>query len=284
MKVILLGTGADHCIPAFRCSCKTCSDARTGKGRRIRQNSCLLIESDSGEYLLIDMPPQILTMLSGNSIDDSRINTVLITHRHEDHTLGTRYLFQASAGKKFMVKEPVTVYLPESALRSLSGKLLSDKKESELKSRPDYYQIRTIDTGTLITSGSWKITALETGHLKAKTGSTDAEESFAYVIEDEKGAVCVYYLDSAVEIPEQTLTYLKKSSINCLIGDCSYEKTTPSSGHMDIEALVRLKNMLQPERTIASHISHMNLDYNSLKNRLNRDAIELSYDGMILEI
>jgi len=284
MKAVLLGTGADHCIPAFRCTCKTCTDARIEKGRKVRKNSCLLIESESGEYLLIDMPPQILTMLAENNIDDSRIDTVLITHRHEDHTLGTRYLFQASEKRNFKVKEPLTVYLPESALRSLSGKFLSDKKETKLRSRPDYYQIRTVNPGNTITKGIWKITALETGHLTAKKSSAADEESFAYVIEDNKGAICVYYLDSAIRIPEQTLAYLKKLNINCLIGDCTYEKTSASSGHMDIEALIKLKDILQPKRTIASHISHMNLDYNSLKNRLSRYSIELSYDGMTLEI
>jgi len=284
MRIILPGTGADHCIPAFRCTCGTCTEARQKKGKHIRQNSCLIIESRNGEYLLIDMPPQIMTMISQNEIDDSRINTVLITHRHEDHTLGTRYLFQASARKKFQVSEPVNLFIPGSALRSLSKKLLSEKEETTLKSRKDFYNITTISAGESFTSGSWNITALETGHLSAKSNLTREEESLAYVIEDNDKRVCVYFLDAAVEIPEPTLKYLKRMEIDCLIADCTYEETTITSGHMDIAALMKLKEKLKPERTIASHISHMNLCFTDLENRLAGKSIEISYDGMAIEI
>jgi len=62
----------------------------------------------------------------------------------------------------------------------------------------------------------------------------------------------------------KTLT-LKILKIDCLAGDCTYEKTTMDSGHMDIDSLINLKSKLNPSRTIASHISHMNLGYKKLK-------------------
>ena len=101
MKVTLLGTGADHCIPAFRCQCPVCQDAR--KRGISRQNSAAAIETDSGKIILIDMPPQIMMMLKEYNIPDEKIESVLITHRHADHTLGLRYLFHGKYEKGFIL-------------------------------------------------------------------------------------------------------------------------------------------------------------------------------------
>ncbi len=286
MHITLLGTGADHCIPAFRCTCDICSDARIKKGRHIRHNSAALIASDSSkkEFLLVDMPPQILTMLSKNKIDDSKINSVLITHRHEDHTLGLRYLFHGSERKGFRVDSPVQLYIPATALAGISRKLLSEKKESVFTSREGYYNITRVNDLTSFECGEWIITPVETGHLSVKDRESTGLESFGYIIKEKGGATFVYLLDAAVSLPVKTLALLETLKIDCLVGDCTYEKTTLNSGHMDIDSLINLKNKLNPSRTIASHISHMNLGYKKLKKRLKKHSIELAYDGMELRI
>ncbi len=133
MRVKLLGTGADHCIPAFRCTCGVCSEARKKRGKYIRQNSCAFLETKSGSRILIDMPPQIMPLLVVNGIDDSSIDSVLVTHRHEDHTLGLRYLFHGSERKSFVIKKETDLFIPATALASVSKKLLSEKKSLLLK-------------------------------------------------------------------------------------------------------------------------------------------------------
>ncbi len=284
MRITLLGTGADHCIPAFRCICPVCKEARKKQGKHIRRNSSAVIESGDGKVMLIDMPPQILTMLSENRINDEKIGSILITHRHEDHTLGLRYLFQASEKKKFSVEKTVTLFITTSTLKSISRKILSEKNEDILSDRPGYYKIHEIKDDVPIVSDYWNIHAVETGHLSAKPSGKNTDESLGYVIEDRKGEIAVYFLDAAVNIPEKTLSFLESLHIDCLIGDCTYAETLESSGHMDIRALIKLKETLKPVRTIASHISHMNLKYEELKYRLNEHGIEIGYDGMKLEI
>ncbi len=284
MKITLLGTGSDHCIPAFRCICSVCKKARVKRGKYVRQNSCAFIESGIGEYILIDMPPQVLTMLSQNNIYDNKIRTVLITHRHPDHSLGLRYLFHASEKKKFRVDKKTALYIPASALKSISKKLLSEKKENLFLSKERYYDINIVRDEKTFVLNELQITPIETGHLSVKPSGKTGDESLAYVIKDKKGKVCVYLLDAPVNLPEKTLSFLKKIKIDCLIGDCTYEKTSKTSGHMDIEALIRLKKKLQPTLTIASHISHMNLSYKKLEAKLNEHSIKIAYDGMKLEI
>lgn len=284
MRITLLGTGADHCIPAFRCICPVCEEAREKRGRYVRQNSCAVIESENDEYMLIDMPPQILTLLSQNNIYDNKISTVLITHRHADHTLGLRYLFHASEKKKFRIDKETALYIPASALKSISKKLLSNKKENLFSSRKRYYDINIVRDEETFNLREWQITPIETNHLSLKPSGKPGDESLAYVIKDKEGKVFVYLLDAPVILPEKTLSFLKKLKIDCLVGDCTYKETTKASGHMDIKALISLKEKLKPARTIASHISHMNLSYKELEDKLNEHSIEIGYDGMKLEI
>ena len=72
MKIKLLGTGALEGIPAFRCKCKTCSEARQKGGKFVRQNASAYIEGRDGERVLIDVPPSILLLANRAGISDER--------------------------------------------------------------------------------------------------------------------------------------------------------------------------------------------------------------------
>ena len=144
MQITFLGTGANECIPAFRCTCPICENARKIGGKNIRQNSAVLIRNNDGTNLLIDMPPQIISLLRKSGVDDSLINNVLFTHRHEDHILGARYLFQNVEEKGFIQKKKVNLFMPESAYWSMSGKFLFNKSARKLKTITKSYEINFV--------------------------------------------------------------------------------------------------------------------------------------------
>ncbi len=94
MKIILTGTGASQNIPAFRCSCPVCSQARNISNKKYkRKNSGAVVTVSSGEKILIDIPPQFLNQLEDLGINDLEINHLLLSHRHDDHLLGLFHLF-----------------------------------------------------------------------------------------------------------------------------------------------------------------------------------------------
>ncbi len=125
---------------------------------------------------------------------------------------------------------------------------------------------------------------METGHLAEKEGTAPGEESLGYIIQEKNGGTFVYLLDASGTLPESTLELLTKEKINCLVADCTYFDSKDRTGHMDIKAVSRLKTLLNPNMTVASHISHMNLGYSKLKSALAEHGIVTGYDGMVLEI
>jgi len=279
MEIILPGTGANECIPAFRCKCQVCEHARQNGGKNIRQNSSLFIKSNNDLYLLIDMPPQILSLLRNSNIDDTYISNVLITHRHEDHILGARYLFQNVPEKGFEQSKKINLYMPESAYNSMSGKFLFYKDTPYLKKYTDNYTINTITSYHSFTVSGFTITSLETNHLKAKVSGRD-DESFGYIIESDKGTTIVYLIDAAKKLPLKTIEILKSKKIDLLIYDCTFKETNNNYGHSDIPGSIELKEKLNPVKMIISHIGHRNMNHEELEVKMAPYGIEVGFDGM----
>ncbi len=283
MEIILPGTGANECIPAFRCKCLICEYARHNGGRNIRQNSSLFIKTRTGSHLLIDMPPQILTSLRNSNIDDTSISNVLLTHRHEDHILGSRYLFQNVTEKGFIQSNKVNLYMPESAYKSMSGKFLFNKDTPDFKKSTDYYTINIITSYSSFKISDFTITPLETNHLKLKkTGNND--ESFGYIIESDEGQTIVYLLDAAKNIPLKTIEILKSKEIDLLFSDCTYRETEIYSSHLDIKGAIKLNDTFNPVKMIISHIGHQNMNHEELERKMVPYGIEVGFDGMTIII
>jgi len=283
MEIILLGTGANECIPAFRCRCQVCEHARQTGGKNIRQNSALLIKNNDAAPLLIDMPPQIISLLRNAEIDDTLIRNVLFTHRHEDHILGARYLFHGVPEKGFKHSEKVCLYMPKSAYGSMSGKFLFNKSAIKLNTITNDYNINFVLAYKSFFLAGMNITALETNHLKGK-GSVQEDETFGYLIETPDGVSIIYLLDAAKELPDKTIEILQNKKIDLLITDCTYKETGKRTGHSDIDGAIELKKTVSPERMIVSHIGHQNMKHPDLELVMAKEDIEVSFDGMKISI
>jgi phosphoribosyl 1,2-cyclic phosphate phosphodiesterase len=283
MEITFLGTGANECIPAFRCTCPVCETARKIGGKDIRQNSSVFIRNNNGSNILIDMPPQIISLLRNRGINDSLINNVLFTHRHEDHILGARYLFQNVEEKGFIQKERVNLFMPESAYWSMSGKFLFNKSAHKLNTITKSYEINFVKSYSSFRISELNITALETNHLKEK-GSGKEDETLGYLIKSSDDTSIVYLLDAAKKLPDKTLNILGKNNIDLIIADCTYYVTRKNSGHSDIEGVIELKNRINPKKMIISHIGHQNLNHDDLELIMGQSSIEVGFDGMTIQL
>jgi phosphoribosyl 1,2-cyclic phosphate phosphodiesterase len=276
MTLTLLGTGANECIPAFRCSCPNCTNARQMGGRHIRQNSCALL-SNGKEQFLIDMPPQIIPLLRSRNITETQLKGIFFTHRHEDHILGARYLFNSKGISEDDTGESLNVFMPASAYHAMSGKFLYGKKETRIPQKTKGYTIRIPRPYRSLRAGSIRVTPLETNHLKKK-GSVD--DSFGYLIENEEGRRIAYLIDASRDLPMKTLDILGHCRPDLLITDCTYSKTDPSGCHSDIRGAEILFKAVRPGRMIVSHIGHQNFNHDVLVEKLSAAGIETGYDGM----
>src|ERR671914_3110500 len=83
VKLTFLGTGTSFGVPQLGCHCEVC---RSPDPRDRRTRVGALVETDDGTRLLIDTPPELRVQLIAADID--RVDAVLYTHDHADHTHG----------------------------------------------------------------------------------------------------------------------------------------------------------------------------------------------------
>ncbi|MCD8264860.1 MAG: MBL fold metallo-hydrolase [Tannerellaceae bacterium] len=82
MKITLLGSGTSGGVPEIGCRCRVCTSTDPCDNR-LRTSA--LIETE-GKNILIDCGPDFRYQLLRNRVD--RLDAVLLTHEHYDHTAG----------------------------------------------------------------------------------------------------------------------------------------------------------------------------------------------------
>ncbi|MBM2820532.1 MAG: hypothetical protein HW405_292 [Candidatus Berkelbacteria bacterium] len=85
MNIKFLGTSSVESIPRKDCDCSQC---RSKDKKDVRFRSSILID----KKIMIDASPDILSQLRVDQIKN--LDTVIITHEHDDHTGGIKHLLK----------------------------------------------------------------------------------------------------------------------------------------------------------------------------------------------
>ncbi|MCD8194500.1 MAG: MBL fold metallo-hydrolase [Tannerellaceae bacterium] len=97
MKITLLGSGTSGGVPEIGCNCNVCT-SKDPRDNRLRTSA--LIEAGK-KNILIDCGPDFRCQMLRNKVD--RLDAVLITHEHYDHTAGLDDLRPLCRGKELDV-------------------------------------------------------------------------------------------------------------------------------------------------------------------------------------
>src|SRR3954471_5986574 len=111
MRLTFLGTGTSFGVPMLGCGCQVC---RSADPRDKRSRVGALVETSGGMRILIDTPPELRLQLIAAGID--RVDAVLFTHDHADHTHGLDDIRAITVRRD----APLGMYGPKDTLERLS--------------------------------------------------------------------------------------------------------------------------------------------------------------------
>jgi len=213
------------------------------------------------------------------AVDEDRLRAILVTHAHNDHCLGLKYV-PARAVSHDGYRDPHVVDLcaPAPVVAVAEG-LAGGTLASAEGDAP--YRLRVTRAYERFETGPFAVTPLETGH--ARQGGQAGGECLGYLIEEE-GRALAYILDSPPEPPRPTLDALLARRIDCLVFDCTFDGMPDPGAHSNVAALIAMHRRVRPRVTVASHVSHRCLDYRALRRALRPHGIVAGYDGLTVRV
>ena len=257
MKLTFLGTGTSFGVPVIGCNCRVC---RSPDPRDRRTRVGAVVETDAGTRLLLDTPPELRIQLVANGID--RVDAVLYTHDHADHTHGIDDLRAVSKRRG----GHLPMYGSAATLAGLAAKfpyIFDDSPPPPGSSKPEG-QGRALEAGTTVQIGAIDVTPVAVPHGRVTV--------FAYRI----GPLA--YVTDAKVLPPPALDALRGASV--LVLNALFWTEHPT--HLSIPEAIDVARTIGAERTYLTHLTHDNL-HADLEAELPRGVVP-AFDGLTVRI
>jgi len=252
MKVIILGCATSTGVPIIGCPCPVCVSDNP-KNKRTR---CSLFIHTGGKNILIDTSTDLRFQALRHGI--TRLDAVLYTHSHADHTHGIDELRTYN----FINKTVIPCYG--------NAQTLSNIEKS----------FKYIFDGVHSAGGKPKL------ELTTVSGEFDIDGTNVIPVEINHADWMIYgyrignvaYLTDCSGIPEESMEKLKDLEV-LIISALRY---TPHTAHLNVEQAVETVGKINPKLAVFTHMGH-ELDYDKLSNELP-EGIVPAYDGMEIEL
>jgi len=257
VKLTFLGTGTSFGVPVIGCHCAVCRSTDP-RDRRTRVGA--VVETKGGVRLLIDTPPELRLQLVTAGID--RVDAVLFTHEHADHTHGIDDLRAITVRRD----APLPIFGSAETLAHLAERfayIFDDSRPMPGTSKPEG-QARPLAPFDRVTIGDVEVEAVPVPH-----GRLDV---FAYRI----GPLA--YVTDAKAVPEAALERLQGASV--LVINALFRTEHPS--HLSIPEALRIARVLGVERAYLTHLTHETL-HADLEAELPR-GVSPAFDGLTIRI
>ena len=254
MRVTILGCGASGGVPLIINEWGAC-DPENPKNRRRRAS--ITIEKN-GTTLLVDTSPDLREQCLTASIQ--KVDAVLYTHDHADHTHGIDDL------KPFSYRHKISIPIYANAETIASLKRRFDYAFPAEEMRPDIYRSFLIAN---IIEGPFQIGNISVvPFIQGHGYSTSIGYRFGNVA----------YSTDVVNLDEAAFKTLER--VDVWIVDCITME--PRATHSHLAQTLEWIKRVKPRQAYLTHMSSL-LDYDKLMKELPK-GVEPAYDGLVIEV
>jgi len=252
MQAVILGCGTSGGVPRIGGEWGAC-DPNEPRNQRLRPS--IVVES-GGIRVLVDTSPDLRAQCLACRID--RIDAVLYTHAHADHTHGLDDLrmFAINAGR------PVDVHADAGTLHSIEERFRYAFNHDPGGLYPPILTGHRIDGPIRI--GGMTITSFPQNHGAMGT------LGFRF------GPIA--YSTDVHSLPEESFVTLQ--GVTVWIVDALRHRPHPT--HASVAQALSWIERVKPVRAVLTHMSN-ELDYSTLAAALPQ-GVEPGYDGMVIEV
>jgi phosphoribosyl 1,2-cyclic phosphate phosphodiesterase len=258
VKLTFLGTGTSFGVPQIGCRCAVC---RSPDPRDKRTRVGAAIETDGGAVVLVDTPPELRLQLLRADLD--RVDAVLYTHGHADHTHGIDDLRAITARRDIHLP----MYGAADTLADLSRKFAyifdDDIRPLPGTTKPQGRAI-PIAAGETVRIADVDVTAVPVPHGPVTV--------FAYRI----GPLA--YVTDAKSLPDDAVALLRGARV--LVLNALFRRPHPS--HLSLPEALQAAQAVGAERTYLTHLTHDNF-HADLEAELP-SGIAPAYDGLTITV
>jgi phosphoribosyl 1,2-cyclic phosphate phosphodiesterase len=220
-----------------------------------------IVETDAGQRLLIDTPPELRVQLIAAGVDD--VDAVLYTHDHADHTHGIDDLRAFSVRRK----APLPMFASADVLERLTRRFPyifdSSVRPAHGTSKPEA-EARAIHPDTPFNVGGTTVVPLLVPHgdmsvLGFRIGS-------------------IAYITDAKQVPDAVLARIEGVKVLVLNALLHKEHAT----HLSIPEAIEVARLVGAPRTYLTHLTHRNF-HADLEAQLPQ-GVQPAFDGLVVRV
>jgi len=256
MKVTVLGCGTSHGVPMIGCECAVCTSSDP-RNQRLRPS--ILVTADDGANILVDTPPEMRLAFLANQV--KRLDAILYTHSHADHIFGLDDVRTFN----YQTHKAMPVYAEPEVLDDLRRIYAYIFKPTQAGGGKPQVNLFPLAPEQLLTLHGTDILPLRVSHGRLPILAYKFGPRFAYVTD-------------VSSIPPETWPHLE--NLDLLMLDAV--RREPHDTHFHLDAALETIALLQPKRTLLTHLSH-DYDY-AVTNAELPPGVELAYDGQVTEL
>lgn len=253
MKVTFLGTGTSQGIPVIGSSHPVCLSTDP-KDKRLRVS--ILVEWD-GQNILVDCGPDFRLQMLNNKI--SRIDAILYTHEHNDHTAGLDDI------RPFFFRQgDIPIFGHKRVLNSLKRRFeYIFQDENKYPGAPSV-NAREISNKPFSFAGN---------HIVPVNAMHNRVQVFGFRFDD------FAYLTDVKTIEQEETNKLK--GVKVLVVSALREE--PHHSHFNLEDALQFIKLINPQRAYLTHISNLMGFHREVQEKLPENVF-LAYDNLKIEI